>query len=511
VRRLAVIAVFLVALVANEAGIDVTRLAAAIPGSQFFGINAAPSGDYRVDAIFDTAKGIVPGQLVKVAGVRVGTVQDVALTRDFKARVEIAVDPRFAPFRANARCEIRPEGLTAENFVQCEPGSAPAKALVAKGDAPPTVGVAHTTVPVNLNGLFQIWTAPTAERLTLLVNELGIGLAARGDDVNAILRRTNPALGHAQRVIEILSQERDQLARIVDGTDHVSAQLASSPQRVSDFIGQAARLTSTTAAHGRALAGGIQRLPGLLRASAPTLRRLDQFAVQATPTVRSLRRSAAPFSSSLENLRSFATRARPALRGLRTTLARSKPALRRAKPTLARSRKFTAAARPVAPVLSSLFLNLRHRGFIEGTLKLFYYLAAASARFDATSHVLPSELLLNDCAGYSTAPVKGCSAHYYDQASSASSAGARQVGRANSAAVRVGPRIGAKPAPDHGGGSGPVPSSPSPPPASGTPPEVHLPPVDLPHVNLPPLPGLPGAHQHHHKSPVNDLLQYLLG
>ena len=29
---------------------------------------------FRVDAIFDTAKGIIPGQLVKIAGARVGTI-----------------------------------------------------------------------------------------------------------------------------------------------------------------------------------------------------------------------------------------------------------------------------------------------------------------------------------------------------------------------------------------------------------------------------------------------------
>src|SRR3954447_17765152 len=148
-RRMAVIAVFLLALVANEAGIEVTRIASSIPGSQFFGINAAAPGDYRVDALFDTAKGIIPGQLVKVAGVRVGTVQDVTLTRDFKARVEIEVDPRFGPFHTDARCEIRPEGLTAENFIQCEPGSVSAKALAPSGETPPTVPVSQTSVPVN--------------------------------------------------------------------------------------------------------------------------------------------------------------------------------------------------------------------------------------------------------------------------------------------------------------------------------------------------------------------------
>ncbi len=413
-RRLALIALLLAAVTIRTAGVDVTRIVSGLPGSQFFGINAAPPGDYQVDAVFDTAKGIIPGQLVKVAGVRVGTVQDVSLTRDFKARVKLAVDPRFAPFRADARCEIRPEGLTAENFIQCDPGAPPASTLAGSGGTTPTVPVSQTSVPVNLNGLFQIWTAPTADRLTILVNELGIGLAARGDDLNAILRRTNPALTQARRVIGILSGERRQLATIVDATDHVASELASRPERVSDFITQAARLTTTTAAHGRALADAVRRLPPLLRAAEPTLRRTDRFAVGATPMVTALGRSAKPFTRTLTNLRAFAATSDPVLRGLRRTLAHTLPTLHRSKPTLALARRFTDAAAPVAPELSSLFSNLRDRGFIENTLKLFYYLAAGSARFDATSHVLPSEIILNSCVGYTAKPGSGCSAHYYD-------------------------------------------------------------------------------------------------
>jgi virulence factor Mce-like protein len=503
---MALITLFLVALVTRAAGIDLTKLAGALPGSQFFGINAAAPGDYRVDALFDTAKGIIPGQLVKVAGVRVGTVQDVTLTRDFKARVEIEVDPRFGPFHTDARCEIRPEGLTAENFIQCDPGSAPSKALVASGQAPPTVPVTNTSVPVNLNGLFQIWTAPTADRLTILVNELGIGLAARGDDVNAILRRTNPALHQARRVIGTLSHERDQLATVVDATDRVASELASRPQRVSDFITQAARLASTTAAHGRSLAEAIHRLPPLLGAAEPTLRRVDGFAVGATPTVASLRQSAGPFSRTLTDLRSFAKTSDPVLRGLRTTITRSLPVLRRAKPTLDLSRRFTKVAQPVAPQISSLFANLRDRGFIEGALKLFYYLSAASARFDATSHVLPSEIILNNCVAYSTKPVSGCSAHYDGQAGSSARTGQRQVGRPKPGAVRVPPRRGAQAAPRRNGRpNGPPPSPPPPTPAPG------LPPIHIPPVHVPPLLGGHGGGSHGSKNPVNDLLHFLLG
>ena len=59
----------------------VSSLAAAIVLAVVaIGPPAQADSAYRVDAIFDTAKGIIPGQLVKIAGARVGTIDDVKLT-----------------------------------------------------------------------------------------------------------------------------------------------------------------------------------------------------------------------------------------------------------------------------------------------------------------------------------------------------------------------------------------------------------------------------------------------
>src|SRR5439155_8937536 len=49
--------------------------------------------NYRVAAIFDTARGLVPGQQAKVAGAVVGKITDVELAPGPKARVVMDVDP----------------------------------------------------------------------------------------------------------------------------------------------------------------------------------------------------------------------------------------------------------------------------------------------------------------------------------------------------------------------------------------------------------------------------------
>src|SRR3954454_19727666 len=214
-RRLAAIALLIAGLAAGGAAL----LAGGAAGSA--------SGETHVDVIFDNARGLLPGQLVEIAGARVGQIDDVSVTKDFKARISTSIDSRFAPFRKDATCTIRPEGLIAENYVQCDPGSPDSPELRGVGGVPPTVPVEHTTQPVNLTDLFEIWNVPTRDRLGVLLSELGIATAARGGDLNAVLRRANPALKQAQAVIGILQDQKQSLIAAVDATDTAVAGLAA--------------------------------------------------------------------------------------------------------------------------------------------------------------------------------------------------------------------------------------------------------------------------------------------
>ena len=152
---------------------------------------------YRVDAVFDSADFLVAGQDVKIAGAVVGQVTGVHLTPDHRARIEMQVQDGFAPFRSNASCAIRPESLIGEKFVDCDPGTPKGRPLVAHGDATPTVPLANNHSPVDLDLVLTALRLPYRQRLALLINELGTGLAGRSADLNAAIRRANPAIQRA--------------------------------------------------------------------------------------------------------------------------------------------------------------------------------------------------------------------------------------------------------------------------------------------------------------------------
>ena len=79
-------------------------------------------GAYKVRAIFDNAGFVIPGEDVKVAGVKVGKIDSLDVTTDFKAAVVLDInDPGYQDFRKDAECIVRPQSLIGERFVECEP------------------------------------------------------------------------------------------------------------------------------------------------------------------------------------------------------------------------------------------------------------------------------------------------------------------------------------------------------------------------------------------------------
>src|SRR5207247_124926 len=199
------------------------------------------------DAIFDNADYLIAGQDVKIAGARVGQVEKVGLTRRRRARVEMRIDPGFAPFRANAECRIRPQSLIGEKFVECEPGDPSSGPLGRNGGGAPTVPVTHTHSPVDLDLVFTALRLPLRQRLSIVVNELGAGLAGRPHELSAAIRRANPALEEANRTLAILDSERHTLGRLIDASDRVIGELAARRGDVAAFIQHAASVARTTA------------------------------------------------------------------------------------------------------------------------------------------------------------------------------------------------------------------------------------------------------------------------
>ena len=380
------------------------------------GSSGSSSG--RFDVIFDDARGLVPGQLVKIAGARAGAISSVHLTAGFKARIEATVQSQFLPFHQDATCTIRPEGLIAENYLECDPGTAESPPLRGIGGRPPTVPVTHTTEPVSLLDLFDTFNLPTAQRLTVLFNELGIATAGQGQNLNQILERANPSLTLARRTIDILLSQQAQLRTLIDSTNTLAAQGAAHTGSLQGFLDRASALATLTANHRSALAQGIRRLPGLLAAALPALSQVNAVATQGTPLLAQLQAAAPVLEQVSRDLRPFVAAAKPGLARVAGALRTAIPALHQSLPLLGALEDYTRRSLPSSQLTAALYRNLQRHGFVEEFLSVAYYVATSLNRYDGTSHLLPLLLMApgnGKCGRYATKPVKGCSAHYGSQ------------------------------------------------------------------------------------------------
>ena len=120
-------------------------------------------------------------------------------------------------------------------YVDCNPGTASAPQLKRIASGPGKgdyyLPVTRTSSPVDFDIVQDIYQEPVAQRLAIILNELGTGLAARGSDLNAVIRRADPALGNTDQVLKILAGQNRALAKLATDSAAVLGPLARQRKR----------------------------------------------------------------------------------------------------------------------------------------------------------------------------------------------------------------------------------------------------------------------------------------
>lgn len=373
---------------------------------------------YRVRAIFDNAANAVPGEDVKVAGAKVGVISSMDVTDDKKAAVVLQIeDDGFVPFRANARCIVRPQSLIGEKFVECDPGDTSAEKLARipdgeEGEGESLLPLERTSSAVDLDLVNNVLRRPFRERLAILISEFGTGLAGRGADLNEAIHRANPALRETDRVLGILARQNRVLADLARDSDQALAPVARERRRVADFIEAANRTGQATAARRADIERGIERLPAFLRELRPLMADLGGFADQATPVMADLNTAGDDISRLIRELGPFSAGATVSLESLGDALERGRPALIRSRPLIRDLGALGRRSRPVATNLDRLTASLDATGGIERLMDFLYFSTLSFNGFDEISHYLRAATLVNTCSGYALRTTPGCDAHF---------------------------------------------------------------------------------------------------
>src|SRR5215207_2317598 len=280
-----------------------TALLLALAGAAAFALVAAGGKGPekpKYTVVLDNAFGIVAGADMKVAGVRAGSIKDLEVDpKTHKALVSFEITKAgFGSLRKDVTCESRPQSLIGEYYIDCKPGTSSEK--LASGSTIPLEQTA-STIPLDL--VNNVLRRPYRERLGIILDELGVGVAGRADEINEVVRRASPALRETDKVLVKLGKQNETLKQLVTDADTVLGDLADNRKDVGRWVVETKETAAASAERRDAIAAGLRRLPTFLRELRPTIAELGDASEANVPALQNLDASANQLATFLENLK----------------------------------------------------------------------------------------------------------------------------------------------------------------------------------------------------------------
>jgi phospholipid/cholesterol/gamma-HCH transport system substrate-binding protein len=256
--------------------------------------------------LFETGGQLVKGNQVLIGGVPVGSVDDVKLTDNAQAQVDISVD---RPLHEGTTAIIRATSLSgiANRYVSLQPGPDNAPEL----EDGTTISEVDTTAPVDLDQLFNTLRGPERRALRNIIQGSATVYAGNAEAANRTYKYLSPSLVATDRLIQELNRDEGILTDfLVDGASVVSS-VAERRDDLSALTQNANEALGAIAAENRSLDQALVALP-------PTLR-------QANTTLHNLR-------PALDDVDLLVNASKPATKNLAPFLRDLNPLLRRGIP-----------------------------------------------------------------------------------------------------------------------------------------------------------------------------------
>jgi virulence factor Mce-like protein len=298
---------------------------------------------YRISAEVPDANTLVPGNDVRIGGVRVGMVEAVDPVQQEDgtdiARLDLKLDQSVDPLPKDTTVIVRSRSALGLKYLELVRGKSPSG--LQEGS---TIPVSHATPePVELDQVLNTFDEPTRRAIQTNLTEFGTALGGRGPQLNEGVGALPPLLRDLRPVMRNLAAPGTGLARFISGAADTAAELAPVAE-------QQARLFVSLDSTFGALAGVAR--PYIQRTISESPRTLD-VTTRSLPVIR-------PF---LRHSQSLFALLRPGVAVLPETAPRLASALETGAPVL---RDSPALNEQLAPTARSLQAFGEDPGVIAG-------------------------------------------------------------------------------------------------------------------------------------------------
>jgi len=294
----------------------VVAIAAAVAVVAFVLIGSGGT-DFTFKARFQNASQLVKGNLVQVAGDKVGDVKEINLTRDGQAEITMRItDPDYAPLRKGTEATVRQASLSgvANRYVDLKlPPETSASADMEEGAVIPTT---ETTTAVDLDQLFNTFDPQARKALTGVIRGFATQYGGRGEAANRGFLYLNPTLASSSRLFEELNRDTPLLKRFIVSSSKLVTDVADRRDDLAGLVDNLANTTGAIANQKGSLSSAVQQLPPFMRRANTTFVNLRATLDDVDPLVEDSKPVAKKLRPFLAALRPLARDARPTLRDL---------------------------------------------------------------------------------------------------------------------------------------------------------------------------------------------------
>jgi len=218
------------------------------------GLHGPWSNEFALNADFASANGLVPQAEVRVSGVHVGTVLEIADASDGGALVKMALQPDIH-LRQDVRAVIRPKTLLGEKFVELVRTQGSGQPYLQSGA---TIPKAQTGQAIEIDDILNAMDAPTRKAMSESFRELGVALDGRQADVSAALAPLDSTITNLRPLARVGESRQQELDRILTNLNIIMQALADEQDQLGHIVDSGDTVMSAIASRDQALAGTVR-------------------------------------------------------------------------------------------------------------------------------------------------------------------------------------------------------------------------------------------------------------
>jgi phospholipid/cholesterol/gamma-HCH transport system substrate-binding protein len=245
------------------------------------GVLAATIGNFRFGgsttykALFSDATGLMKGDDVRIAGVRVGEIDGISVTRRRDrslALVSFSVQSD-RPLAGSTLAQIRYRNLVGQRYVALSEGAGSGERLGSDGTIPLRQTQPALDLTVLFNGFKPLFAALNPDDVNAFAMEIIKTLQGEGGNINSLL-------GHTASLTSTLADRDEVIGRTVDNLNQVLDTVDERDKQLDTLIVELQRFVGGLAQDREAIGASLTNIANLADAT-------SQLVEQGRPAIRS--------------------------------------------------------------------------------------------------------------------------------------------------------------------------------------------------------------------------------